>query len=799
MSKTLKLGFAMGGGLSLGTFSGAALTEAIKLIILYGKDSNEKVYDNIEIDVFSGASAGSISLCIMLRSLAEQTQEEREHALRKLNIQFGTSTIEDLPEGKRENLIAAQVAQDAEERIWVEDVGMEMLLPDNSDSKTEYIAGVLDRRSIDDIARKNFDLKSQINDPDFKFENRRLLGKRVLFASTLTNLTAINFDARSQFNAHLSAPETLEDGLTSNSHAELRVFDLYFDKYPEETDFSNSINFGGRWCRYHLGAKTEGRVGELKDQKTWSKLVATSIACGAFPFAFEPVPLERSDYEFGNSWPDFLKEAGIKKHTFAYVDGGTLNNEPIREAFRMASFMDASDERDKSEYDRMIIFVDPNISTSQPNYTVPYLKEFDVQEPGLFGVFDGYDLIRLASLDRLATHAGSMLSTLHQESRVVEDDKIFYVQNKFEERDKYRKFLADNFKNATLTNVNFENLISHIKDKLKSNRENVMIPAGTLDIPGELKRVLREENNPKTTEQINDFLNDTNPADREDAGFWYEALNYIQIDLLLDLTGKDQQAKLIGIGPYIKQGDSFAIKDMPGQIFGGFGGFFTELAGRYEVKLARYSTWLLLKMHKSIDPPGDDPLPPEDFDKGKIIRAIKTKLPTVVSRLKKMIRQSNILPGIAESAINLFIGRAAKKMELIQSRTSKLEFRVKVPGKRFELDGNGIRSDARAQKIGEDYYVVTMAEFRWEDHDEKEWTGAHVNVKNQSIQIDKNMALSSFCSIDLPKREEVERALLLTNPVFFTEITEEDKGEHFGSDKWGAVKNYIKPLDKNFF
>lgn len=38
MSKTLKLGFAMGGGVSLGTFSGAALTEVVKQAIVFGRD-----------------------------------------------------------------------------------------------------------------------------------------------------------------------------------------------------------------------------------------------------------------------------------------------------------------------------------------------------------------------------------------------------------------------------------------------------------------------------------------------------------------------------------------------------------------------------------------------------------------------------------------------------------------------------------------------------------------------------------------------------------------------------------------
>ena len=40
MAKILRICLAMGGGVSLGSFSGSSLTEALKLLILYGKDEN---------------------------------------------------------------------------------------------------------------------------------------------------------------------------------------------------------------------------------------------------------------------------------------------------------------------------------------------------------------------------------------------------------------------------------------------------------------------------------------------------------------------------------------------------------------------------------------------------------------------------------------------------------------------------------------------------------------------------------------------------------------------------------------
>jgi len=63
MKKTLRIGFAMGGGVSLGTFNGAALTQTLKLAVLRGNCTD------VQVDCFSGASAGAMSLAVMLRGL----------------------------------------------------------------------------------------------------------------------------------------------------------------------------------------------------------------------------------------------------------------------------------------------------------------------------------------------------------------------------------------------------------------------------------------------------------------------------------------------------------------------------------------------------------------------------------------------------------------------------------------------------------------------------------------------------------------------------------------------------------
>ncbi|MCP4292368.1 MAG: hypothetical protein GY780_11115, partial [bacterium] len=335
MGTQLRLGFAMGGGVSLGTFCGSALGEALKAVIIDGKDKNGDPFDNIVVDVFSGASAGSMSLAIMLRNLVHRTPSQNSKAKTALQQEFGSDFI-NLTQKKQRQLIAAQVVQDIQEEVWVREINLEKLM---SGPGMETTAGLVNRRAVEKIASRYLDFPEGV-----KLTGRQLLGNRVLFASTISNMTPIIADSRGEFEMHEVGYLGAADGMTSKIHRELRVFDLNFDD-TTSTNRKQNEEHPGRWCRYHNGPKNKDShngIGDLRERRCWAKIAATSIASGAFPGAFEPVVLERRDYEFGGKngfWPKQL--ASRDRHPFTYVDGGTFNNEPIREAFRMASFMDA--------------------------------------------------------------------------------------------------------------------------------------------------------------------------------------------------------------------------------------------------------------------------------------------------------------------------------------------------------------------------------------------------------------------------------------------------------------------------
>ena len=147
MGKVLKVCLAMGGGVSLGSFSGSALTEALKLLIIYGKGEDGKSYKDVVVDGMSGASAGAIALTILLRCLVDyksmlfkgmpkdETEKEKdetvlmaereerlEAALAKNYFNGIQEDLYKLDSAKVESLKALQLAQMIQEILWVDSV-----------------------------------------------------------------------------------------------------------------------------------------------------------------------------------------------------------------------------------------------------------------------------------------------------------------------------------------------------------------------------------------------------------------------------------------------------------------------------------------------------------------------------------------------------------------------------------------------------------------------------------------------------------------------------------------------------
>jgi predicted acylesterase/phospholipase RssA len=570
MSTTLRLGLAMGGGVSLGTFSGVALTQALKLLLVRGTDRRGEPYGKLEVDIFSGASAGSMALSLMLRGLVDPDPGREAAAEDRLVREFGPEFVQLEPEVKKA-LVVAQILQDVQEEVWVREVNLSRLLAKEAvggvpahnpnalklpwarrpagrqdgvpaaQYRLRHAAGLLDRGAVEALARRYLAFPGAVD-----LSRRQILAQRVLVACSLANLTPILADATREYPVGELGVLGLSDGLASRVHREVRVFDLHFEPVEAQA-LTDSNGFPRRWCRYHAGPKvvdedgTGVGIGSLFEHRVWAKMAATSLASGAYPLVFEPVPLERRSYEYGSTeggdaslWPEALR--GEDRHVFTYVDGGTFLNEPVREAFRLASYIDA--QNPEEDFERLILFVDPHVVVPEPDLALPHHGEWTaVGSSPLLRWLRSRGPGRKTSLDRLLPLSRTVGQAILNESRVVEADKVFQTRKRFELRHRIREDLDRALDRHPPLSV-LESLARELGALLAKDRVGVMIPAGALTLEGELRRVLGEERGQgggspwregsppgllkalrrKTPEDVRAFLASPRPSRRRSSG-----------------------------------------------------------------------------------------------------------------------------------------------------------------------------------------------------------------------------------------------------------------------------------------
>ncbi len=803
MAKTLKLAFAMGGGVSLGSFSGAALAESIKQLVLHGgyfaKDKDFHRYENIEIDVFAGASAGAMALSIMLRGLAFQTPEEREAAISVLNAEGHHA--EQMSGQQWRNLVAAQVVKNLQKEIWVDDINFDALLGDEQSEwdALHHEGGLLRRGALEEIARKHFKPNSGT---EFDFSTRCILNKEVIFACTLSNVTGIVIDER-RIGADHPNHAGLKDTLTSRCHKELRVFHLFFGEKNLQDLEQDRNKYPSRWMRYHLGHKAEGVVGELDRPKTWSRIVATAMACGAFPMAFEPVPLERFQFEYDKTWPKALdaevcsaamgakQEAGALSYPFFYVDGGTFNNEPVKEAFRLASFLDAEEPR---EFDRLVVFVDPSVGDENINYQIPFLKQFGIVRAGdLSGFTKAQDVVRLSTIDRLLPHVGSLLSMIMNESRVKESAKIVDVAEVLKDAGKFYEVLEGLVNSQTDCSRYITEIVQLLNEISAARRSSEVVPGGPLTMKARLLRLCH-----KHPQQYGALLDH---EDQFEAGLTQipdqqlvmKAVLRLLVGELLQISGKSEDYKIMAIAPVKLEGEVYRSIDLPGSPLQGFAGFASKHPNIYAVELASFLVRKRLKTLKMVQETvstGTEPQWSQEVE-GQLFRSDLVKgLVKLDRRVTSMIRGSNILkifPYLDNAALNLLSKFISKKITELSDEKVKgrsYQFVIEVESKKFELDGKNKFNDAQPVRLGNQLFLVTLAE-AFLTGKGLQWSGVHVDQGELVVDKDGFIGDKSHCRVALPTAEMLKLADMMPMPCFvYRCIAEGDKGHTLAASGW---------------
>ena len=690
-AKKLKLSFAMGGGVSLGAFSGAALTEVLKLLLVDGRDANKQRYSHIELDSMSGASAGAISLCIMLSSLLNYKRylsEERDLPDNKFRLadidndlaqQFGVNWKNEHA-AQVEPLRALQLSQKLQEKLWVEKVNMrELMRIHDFNPKEKDGFSLLNRNLLVELVN-DFILTDV--DQVTNGESHIITDSRFLFACSLTNLIPLPLgNIEKQDTPPPPLVRELRKAHASYNHKELRVFD--FQLNPSKKQASKLLK------AVPIGIDSDAPH-HIAHTKTWSMIASTCLACGAFPFAFEPVALKRFVYEYVEPPAHNNTEEQTRTHTeqnrgdllntdfepemsslenatvfqsdykikynkkvrqfvesytgrqpiekeqpqenedenitsnaellFSYIDGGTLNNEPIREAFRLANYIDSRDPEPRESYDRIVMFVDPIVRTEPIGHNSNDYDKYKVSES-----HQRLQVKENTEINRLTAYAGKLIRTLRDQGSIKEEHKISTYLSTIKLNQKLADLIAHSPFEGDITIDFVETFYEFINYQDRSNNDEQISTFNVNDhtfIKYAVQRyidkynlvinrkkllqsfyILRNEG-VKIQQQLSDFntactfLNEN--IEQEYKPVLKKMLYDLLLQMILNTDGKDPSAMRMAITPVqypveLKDNDvELKTIELPGEEFQAFGGFVNKPARAFSNEYGRYCAYKTL-------------------------------------------------------------------------------------------------------------------------------------------------------------------------------------------------------------
>jgi predicted acylesterase/phospholipase RssA len=327
----LRVTLIMGGGVSLGSFSGGALSRTLRLL-------SEAARVPARVDAVSGASAGSMTLALAAYHL------------------FRGSPLTQLEEDLR--------------RAWVEDISFDGLHPADLPSHAE--PSIFTDRQIRTIAQRVLDFRAWPGTPP-----NPLFADGLVVSFALTNLNGVPIRAEGQIirqaeaggGRPTGADSVFADAVQTTFHDDVIRFVLRRPT-PQQESAPDWLTGGReRWISEagHQAGRLQARLllpwTDQESRRGWEVFREAAIASGAFPAAFPPVRLGRRKEEYV-AWPDELADG---QFTYDYLDGGILRNEPLREAIHLASEQDRDAPRE-----RVYIFIDPNVSGTRELYPLAF-------------------------------------------------------------------------------------------------------------------------------------------------------------------------------------------------------------------------------------------------------------------------------------------------------------------------------------------------------------------------------------------------------------------------------------------
>ncbi len=165
--------------------------------------------------------------------------------------------------------------------------------------------------------------------------------------------TRIPFDTRGKASW---APEVLQIGFS------LANMVGYDESIPFITDSIGGTQDPSGFCSTHFADFAYFTIdpAHVNDPATWKQLALAAIASGSFPIIFPPMSLLRTPDEYEDADADSKRTLPGE---IPFVDGGMFNNEPIREAIRLAKKQDGDDPQKLR--DRIFILIDPTANKTR--------------------------------------------------------------------------------------------------------------------------------------------------------------------------------------------------------------------------------------------------------------------------------------------------------------------------------------------------------------------------------------------------------------------------------------------------
>nr|HMU03046.1 hypothetical protein [Saprospiraceae bacterium] len=485
---------------------------------------------------------------------------------------------------KFEIIIALEVAQIVQKYIWVNTLDTDKLFTNNIPKFGEPF-GILSRNEAINTAKKI--LLGGVE--KINIENRKLITEQALMAFTMANLSPIVYGEKSIDDKKYTPPlvKTLQASTNINNHNEIRVFDLHFVS-PLISDT--------RYITIPSQNKELSKKRALNDKDTWSEILASAIASGAFPIGFPPAIITKYKEEYSkNEWP---KDENIKYLNFAYVDGGTFNNEPIKEAFKLGAYVDflKGDPDIREKEDRLILFVDPAIPGDA---NVRQLKSLDpIRE------IDDSEFKVKQTPTKIINVTIDLLSAVASQSEINEEGKVHeFYQNAI-----LNNYLLDYFKNLKvldLENVLNPKFLESTYKTLSHSLNSRYISIGTRDVRKyiywkyKLICSLKQQHaclGEEPFKEIFDLI-DIHVTDKINENIISEIKYIIEsegcnpktetvnigsslflaiAELGLNQFGKDVDAERAGIFPIQGQSGDFKVENLPGHEIAAFSGFASK-------------------------------------------------------------------------------------------------------------------------------------------------------------------------------------------------------------------------------